>query len=120
MDFLASSAIVLVGAFVLVLGGAVGFFGALARSARWRWGVFLVGVGLLAVVWVLASARSDGQPAVVFGGRHGGSDELADAEGALGGLWLRSMLNQLGLGIVLAWLLVTLINMRNRRRERQD
>lgn len=120
MDFLASFAIVLVGAFVLIVGGFVGLFGALAGSAGWRWGVFLVGTGLLVLVWVLAAGRSDGQPAVVFGGRSGGSDELADSEDALGGVWLRSMMNQLGLGIVVAWLLVTLTNLRSRRRERDD
>ncbi|KRF34966.1 hypothetical protein [Nocardioides sp. Soil805] len=116
MDFLASTAIVLVGACVLVVFALVGFFGALASSPAWRWGVLLVGVGLLVLAWVLASGRGDGQPAVVYGGRRGGSDELADTDGAIGGLWLRSMLAHAGAGVVCAWLLVTLINLRNRSR----
>ncbi|MBD3923537.1 hypothetical protein IEZ26_02815 [Nocardioides cavernae] len=52
----------------------------------------------------------------MFGGRTGGSDELADTDGALGGLWLRSMLLHAGTGVVVAWLLVTLINLRNKTR----
>jgi hypothetical protein len=116
MDLLASGAIVLVGMFVLITCAAVGLFGALASSPGWRWGVVLVGVGLLVLVWVLASGRGDGQPAVVFGGRRGGSDDLADTDVAIGGLWLRSMLWHAGLGVVIGWLLVTLINLRKRSR----
>ena len=70
-------------------------------------------VVLLALVGVLVTGRGDGQPALVFGGRTGGSDELADSDGALGGLWLRSMLFHAGTEVVTAWLLVTLINLRN-------
>ena len=113
MDFLASTAIVVVGAVVFLAFLPVGFFGALATSPGWRFGVIAVGVVLLALVGVLATGRGDGQPALVFGGRHGGSDELADSDGALGGLWLRSMLFHAGTGVVTAWLLVTLINLRN-------
>jgi hypothetical protein len=117
MDFLASTAIVIVGAVVFLPFVAVGFFGALATSPVWRFGVMAFGVVLLALVWWLASGRGDGQPAVVFGGRTGGSDELADTDGALGGLWLRSLLLHAGVGVVIAWLLVTLINVRNKKRE---
>lgn len=117
MDFLASSAIVIIGACLALVGAAVGFFSAVVGSPDWRWSVLLVGgVALLVAVWLLASARTDGQPAVVYGGRTGGSDELADSGGAIGGLWLRSMLLHVGFGVVVAWLLVTLINLRNRSR----
>lgn len=116
MDFLASVAIVLVGAFLFLAFAPVGLFGALATSPGWRYGVMAFGVGLLALVWLLASGRGDGQPAVVVGSRYGGSDELADTDGALAGLWLRSMLLHAGAGVVVAWLLVTLINLRNKKR----
>ena len=116
MDLLASTAIVLVGAFVLIAFVPVGLFGALASSPAWRWGVLLAGVALLGLVWVLSSGRGDGQPAVVFGSRSGGSDDLADTDGSIGGLWLRSLLLHAGSGVVLTWLLVTLINLRNRSR----
>ncbi len=116
MDFLASTAIVIVGAVVFLAFAPVGFFGALASSPGWRFGVIVFGVALLALVWFLAHGRGDGQPAVVYGSRTGGSDELADTDGAIGGLWLRSMLLHAGTGVVVAWLLVTLINMRNEAR----
>ena len=116
MDFLASVAIVLVGAFLFFAFVPVGLFGALATSPGWRFGVMAFGVVLLALVWLLASGRGDGQPAVVVGSRHGGLDDLADTDGALAGLWLRSMLLHAGAGVVVAWLLVTLINLRNSSR----
>ena len=116
MDFFASVAIVLVGAFLFLAFVPVGLFGALATSPGWRFGVMAFGVGLLELVWLLASGRGDGQPAVVVGSRYGGSDELADTDGARAGLWLRSMLLHAGAGVVVAWLLVTLINLRNKKR----
>ena len=116
MDFLASTAIVIVGAVVGVAFAPVGFFGALAASPAWKWGVLVAGVGLLVLAWLLASGRADGQPAVVYGGRTGGSDELADTDGSVGGLWARSMLLHAGFGVVAPWMLVTLVNLRNRSR----
>lgn len=116
MDFLASVAIVLVGAFLFLAFVPVGFFGALATSPGWRFGVMAFGVVLLALVWLLASGRGDGQPAVVVGSKYGGTDDLADTEGALAGLWLRSMLFHAGAGVLVAWLLVTLINLRTKAR----
>lgn len=118
MDFLASTAIVLVGAFVFLAFVPVGFLGALATSPGWRFGVMAFGVLLLAAVWLLATGRGDGQPAVVYGSKYGGSDELADTDGALAGLWLRSMLLHAGAGVLTVWLLVTLINVRNKARGR--
>lgn len=116
MDLLASAAIVLVGAFVFFAFLPVGLFGALATSPGWRYGVLAFGAALLVLVWVLASGRGDGQPAVVVGSKYGGTDELAETDGALAGLWLRSMLLHAGAGVVLTWLGVTLINLRNKRR----
>lgn len=116
MDFLASVAIVLVGAFLFFAFLPVGLFGALARSPGWRFGVMAFGVALLTLVWLLASGRGDGQPAVVVGSKYGGTDELAETDGALAGLWLRSMLLHAGAGVVVAWLMVTLINLRNKQR----
>ena len=116
MDFLASTAIVIVGAVVFLAFVPVGFFGALATSPGWRFGVIAFGVALLVLAWFLANGRGDGQPAVVYGSRRGGSDELADTDGAIGGLWLRSMLLHAGAGVLIAWLLVTLINLRTKTR----
>lgn len=118
MDFLASTAIVIVGIVVFFAFAPVGFFGALATSPGWRFGVMAFGVLLLAAVWLLSTGRGDGQPAVVYGSKYGGSDELADTDGALGGLWLRSMLRHAGTGVVVAWLLVTLVNVHNKARGR--
>lgn len=117
MDFLASTAIVIVGAFLFLAFLPVGLFGALARSPGWRFGVMAFGVALLTLVWLLASGRGDGQPAVVVGSKYGGTDDLADTDGALAGIWLRSMLLHAGAGVVVAWLMVTLINLRNKQRD---
>lgn len=118
MDFLASTAIVIVGAFVFLAFVGVGLFGALATSPGWRFGVMGFGILLMTAVWLLAAGRGDGQPAVVYASKYGGgSDELADSGGALAGLWLRSMLLHAGVGVVVAWLMVTLINLRNKRRD---
>lgn len=107
MDFLSSLAIVAVSAVVALVGGVVGLVGGLGKRPGLRWGVLAVGVALLVVAWLLASGRNDGQPAFVIGGRYGGSDEPADSDAPLAGLWLRSMIVGLAAPMVLGWVLAT-------------
>lgn len=114
MDFLAGIAIVLVGAFVLVIAGIVGLFATAGGSRGVGLGALGVALAMLGLYVALGLSADDGQPWAVYGGKYGGSDELPDAGRPLAGLWLRSMLLQAGLGLLLGWLLVTLINLKNR------
>ena len=68
---------------------------------------------MLGVFVALGLSADDGQPWAVYGGRAGGSD-TPDSGAPLLGLWLRSMLMQAGTGMLIGWLLVTLINLKNR------
>jgi hypothetical protein len=114
MDFLASLAIVALSAVVALFGGGIGIVGALAKRPGLRWGVLAVGASLLVLVYVLAAGRADGQPRFVFGSRYGGSDELADSEAPLTGLWVRSLLFAIAGPMVAAWALGTLARARQR------
>jgi uncharacterized membrane protein HdeD (DUF308 family) len=114
MDFMASLAIVTVSAVVALVGGVVGLVGALAKSPGLRWGVLAVGVSLLVLAYVLAAGRADGQPRFVFGGRYGGSDELADSEAPLAGLWVRSLLFAIAAPMAGAWALGTVAKARKK------
>lgn len=113
MDFLAGVAIVLVGAFVLVIAGIVGLFATAGGSRGFRLGTLVIALGLLGLFITLGLSADDGQPWAVYGGRAGGS-ETPDSGGPLLGLWLRSMLVYAGTGLLMGWLLVTLINLKNR------
>lgn len=84
------------------------------KRPAWRWGVIALGSALLVLVWCLAAGRADGQPALVFGSRYGGSDELADSDAPLGGLWLRSLLFALAGPMVAAWVVATVVNARKK------
>jgi hypothetical protein len=114
MDFLASLAIVAVGAVVGLLGGGVGIVGGLAKRPGLRWGVLLVGVALLVLVLTLAAGREDGQPRWILGSRYGGLDEEADSDAPLAGLWLRSMLFALAGPMVVVWVIATVIRLRRK------
>ncbi|MBD3947952.1 hypothetical protein [Nocardioides ganghwensis] len=114
MDFLASLAIVAVSAVVALVGGGTGIVGALAKRPGLRWGVLAVGVSLLVLAYVLAAGRADGQPRFVFGSRYGGSDELADSDAPLAGLWVRSLLFAIAGPMVGAWVLGTVARARRK------
>ena len=114
MDFLSSLAIVAVSAVVALVGGVLGLVGGLTKRPGWRWGVIVAGVALMVVARVLAAGRDDGQPAWIFGGRYGGSDERADSDAPMGGLWLRSMLFAVAGPMIGAWVLATVVNARKK------
>ena len=101
---------------VMLVCAGLGLVAGIDAPRRFRWGVVAVGVVALVGAYVLAATVDDGQPRFlrVFSRSGGNAEDVTDAP--RGGLYLRSLAHDVGLGLLVGAIFGALARRGKRRR----
>jgi hypothetical protein len=95
------------GVVAVVVAGMVGFFALAGGGRRARTVVAVVGLLCLGAFVLWGLGADDGQPWAVWLGRRSGGNTDEVTDGPVGALLGRTLLNAVGVGLLLSWALVT-------------
>jgi hypothetical protein len=101
---------------VLLVCAGIGLVSGIDAPRRFRWGVVAVGVVALVGAYVLAATVDDGQPRFLRVVSRSGGNAADVTDGARGGLYFRSIVHDVGLGLLVGALFGALASRGKRRR----